>query len=446
MLTGVPLLLLIAAAIGFIILSSARWGWHPFLALLTATLGFGLLVGLSPMEVVEAINQGFGSLLGYIGLIVVLGSIIGFILEKSGAALRIARLILYFIGPRYPSLAMAIIGAIVSIPVFCDSGFIILNGLNHTLAKQTGKNSATLSLSLAAGLYTTHTLVPPTPGPIAAAGNLGATAHLGLIMLLGVALAIPTLLIAWIFARRAGAHIKVEKLSDVPTEEQQQLPSIFHSLLPIALPIILIALAAILGFIDYSGPGAKWLAFLGHPLIALFLGLVAALTLLPAWTSDYLSGWFAEGILLAGPILIITGIGGSFGGVLKATPLTVLVESWLDGGQFAGGILLMIAYLLAALLKTAQGSSTNALVITSSMLAPILVSVSFTEPLELALVVMALGGGAMTVSHANDSYFWVVTRFSGIPLERAYRSYTLMTGLQGLSVLLGTLVLYWLLG
>ncbi|RMF03776.1 MAG: GntP family permease [Bacteroidetes bacterium] len=445
MLTGIPLLLLIAVAIAFIVLASARWHWHPFLALLTATLGLGLVVGLAPMQVIEAINQGFGGVLGYIGLIVVLGSMIGLILEKSGAALRIAQLILRLLGPKRPALAMAIIGAIVSIPVFCDSGFIILSGLNQALAKQTGKKRATLALALAAGLYTTHTLVPPTPGPIAAAGNLGATAHLGLIMLLGGALAIPTLLIAWWFARRTGAQIEVEELAST-IAEQAALPSTLRALLPIVLPIVLIALAASLGFVGYAGPGAIWIAFLGHPLLALFLGLLAALALLPSWSSEYLSGWLAEGIALAGPILVITGAGGAFGGVLKATPLAALIESWLAGGQFAGGFFLLIAFLLAALLKTAQGSSTNALVITSSMLAPLLAAVGFTEPVELALIVMALGGGAMTVSHANDSYFWVVTRFSGIPLGAAYRSYTLMTGLQGITVLVGTLLVYWVLG
>jgi GntP family gluconate:H+ symporter len=443
MLTGIPLLLLIAAAIGFIVLASARWAWHPFLALFTATLGLALCAGLSPADVITAINQGFGGLLGYIGLIVVLGSMIGLILEKSGAALRIAQLILRLLGPQRPALAMAIIGAVVSIPVFCDSGFIILSGLNRALAKQTGKKRATLALSLAAGLYTTHTLVPPTPGPIAAAGNLGASAHLGLIMLLGAALAIPTLLVAWWFARRTGPTIDLDALEEV-LETETQLPTAFRSLLPIALPIVLIGMAAVLSFVGYVGPGAGWLAFLGHPLIALFLGLLAALRLFPGWGSDYFTGWLGEGIALAGPILVITGAGGAFGSVLKATPLAAMLEQWLSEGQFAGALFLLIAFVLAALLKTAQGSSTNALVITSSMLAPLLVLVGFTEPLELALIVMALGGGAMTVSHANDSYFWVVTQFSGIPLPAAYRSYTLMTGLQGVTVLLGTLLIYWL--
>ncbi len=441
MTTGITLLLIIVLAIAFIIVASARWGVHPFISLLLAALGVGLLAGLPAQEVITAVNNGFGSLMGYIGLIVVLGSIIGVILEKSGAALRIATLVLRWSGRRNPALSMSVIGAITSIPVFCDSGFIILSGLNKAVARQTKVNQGALALALASGLYTTHTLVPPTPGPIAAAGNIGAADYLGTIMLIGFVISVPTLLVAVLSARRLGRRIEIEE-EDIQTEATEQMPNTWLSVLPILLPIVLIGLASVLKLVDYSGIGSTVFFFVGHPLIALLIGLGCALFLLPAWHKTYLTDWVGEGIKMAGPILIITGAGGAFGSVLKATPLTDMVKEWFGQGEFAGAWFLIIAFAIAAFLKSSQGSSTNALVITSSLLAPLVPQLGFTTPVEMALVVMAIGGGAMTVSHANDSYFWVVSQFSGISMKSAYRSFTLITGLQGLTVLVMTLLLF----
>ena len=441
MLTGFALLFVITFSVVLIVLLTSLAKLHPFIALLLACFVLGLGVGLEPTKIVEAINGGFGSLMGYIGLVVILGSIIGVILERSGAALRIADLILRVVGKRRPALAMTIVGATVSIPVFCDSAFVILSGLNDALAKKTGARRGTLALALASGLYTTHTLVPPTPGPIAAAGNLGAGDYLGTVMLFGFLVSIPTAAVAYWFARRRGRGIDTN-LPELPPMAIRELPSAFRSVLPLLLPILLIALGSIVQLWFPELPGASWLRFIGHPVVALLLGLFAATPLLPKLDETHLSGWIGEGVKLAGPILIITGAGGAFGGVLKATPIRELVESWTTGGNFSGGWFLLVAFGIAALLKSAQGSSTNALVITSSLLAPLAPELGFTDPTQLALLVLAIGGGAMTVSHANDSYFWVVSQFSGISVRDAYRSFTLITAAQGLTVLVICLGLY----
>lgn len=444
MLSGIPLLLVIFLAVIFIIIASSIGKLHPFVALMLASFGVGIFVGMPLPEIVNAINNGFGGLMGYIGLIVVMGSIIGIILEKSGAAFRIADLIIKLVGKKRPALAMSLIGAVVSIPVFCDSGFIILNGLNNALAKKTKVKKATLALALASGLYTTHTLIPPTPGPIVAAGNIGAADFLGTIMLMGLIVSIPTLLVSWWFAKRKGQYIETIT-PDVLEELNPEMPSVWKSILPILLPIILITNGSLIKFFKLKNAFFEILLFLGDPLVALFIGMLLAFSLFKKWDKTHLTDWIGEGIKLAGPILIITGAGGAFGGVLKATPLADLVKSWVEGDQFSGSIFLIITFLIAALLKTSQGSSTNALVITSSMLAPLMTTMGFDTPIELALVVMALGGGAMTVSHANDSYFWVVSQFSGIEMKDAYSSYTLMTGIQGLVVLVITLLLFFIL-
>ncbi len=444
MLTGIPLLVAIAAAIALIILLSAWLKVHPLLSLMAATLFLGLLVGLPLPQLILAINEGFGSLMGYIGLIVVFGSIIGYILEKSGGAKRLALALLQGVGRGRPALTMSVIGAVTSIPVFCDSGFIILSGLNDAIARQSGARKGVLALSLSAGLYTTHTLVPPTPGPIAAAGNLGAAGHLGTIMLLGLLVAIPTLLVAVVVAKRLGRSLDLEPVV-APEAVSPVLPALGRSVAPIIAPIVLIASGAVLKLFGYAGPGAGLLAFLSHPLIALLIGTLLALRLMPRFDQEHLSGWIGEGVKLAGPILIITGAGGAFGGVLKATPVAELVEGSLAGSSFTGAGVLLAAFGVAAFLKTAQGSSTNALVITSSLLAPVAVQLGFSDPITLALLVLAIGGGAMTVSHANDSYFWVVAQFSGMELKEAYRSFTLLTAVQGVMVLAGVMVLYLIL-
>ena len=273
MLSGVSLLVLIFLAILFIILASSIWKMHPFLALFMASLGLGLCSGMALPEIILAINNGFGNIMGYIGLIVVMGSIIGIILEKSGAALTIANFILNRIGKKRPTLAMSLIGAIVSIPVFCDSGFIILSGLNKAIAKKANVANASLALALAAGLYTTHTLIPPTPGPITAAGNLGASEYIGTIMLLGFVLSIPSLLVAWLFSNRKGAKIETA-LSSTTVEYPSQLPQLLPSILPILLPILLIALGSLSNFLEWEGSFVAWIQFLGHPLIALFIGML----------------------------------------------------------------------------------------------------------------------------------------------------------------------------
>ena len=248
MVTGILLLLIIFLSIAFIVISSAVWKIHPFIGLLVASFGVGLAVGMPLPEIIASINNGFGGLMGYIGLVVVFGSIIGIILERSGAALKIADLILRVVGKKRPALAMSLIGATVSIPVFCDSGFVILSGLNKALAKKSNAKKATLSLALASGLYTTHTLIPPTPGPIAAAGNIGAGDYLGMVMLVGFIVAIPTAIAAYFFALKKGATIETEEVETV-LNEVGDLPSATKSLAPILIPILLIASASVVNFL-----------------------------------------------------------------------------------------------------------------------------------------------------------------------------------------------------
>jgi GntP family gluconate:H+ symporter len=448
MVSGIALLVIIFLAVVLIVLAVSVFKLHPFLALLGAIFFTGLAVGVPLKQILDSITQGFGNLLGGIGLVVVLGSIIGVILEKTGAAIQIANLVIGLVGKQRPLLAMGFIGTVVGIPVFCDSGFIILSGLAKALAQKTGRKFAELALGLASGLYTTHVLVPPTPGPLACAGNLGLANHLGEVILWGLVISIPSTLVGIFFAGRfVSKLISQEDITEEKktSESQQQLPTLpspFLALLPIFLPILLISIASFISLTSVPEQVKSWIQFLGSPLIALCLALLTSFFLIKDTDKKKQMDFMNLGITQAGSILILTGLGGAFGALLKATPIEPMLREWLVGNSLHGAVVLLVAYLIAALLKTAQGSSTSALVITSSMLAPLLLTVGFDKPSEVALLVMAIGGGAMTVSHANDSYFWVVSQFGHLQLKEAYKSLTIMTLVQGISVLITTMLFF----
>ena len=445
---GPLLFLIILLGVAFIVFATAKLKLHPFLSLLFAAFLVGLLSGLPLNSIVEAVNNGFGGLMGYIGIVIVAGTIIGTVLERSGAALRMAEVVLRLVGEKRPQLAMSLIGAIVSIPVFCDSGYVILSSLKKALAKRAKVAVASMAVALATGLYATHTLVPPTPGPIAAAGNIGASDYLGTIILVGIVVAIPTILAGYFWAMTVG--IKIEVQDEGPLELNYddivksfgELPSTTKSFAPIVLPILLIGIGSVVKFLQLEGTFADIFVFLGSPLVALLVGVIASFFLMPKLDEETLTGWVGDGIKDAATILLITGAGGAFGSVIKATPVADLIQGFADGGLLSGVFLLVIPFIIAAALKTAQGSSTAALVVTSTLVAPLLPQMGIEGALPLALVVMAIGAGAMAVSHVNDSYFWVVKEFSGMKITDAYKAQTMATLIQGLVAIVTTMILW----
>lgn len=448
---GTLLFFILLLSVAFIVVATAKFKLHPFLSLLIASFGLGIAVGLPLQEVVEAVTSGFGGLMGYIGIVIVAGTIMGKILEKSGAALRMAEVVLRIVGEKRPQVAMSLIGAIVSIPVFCDSAFIILSGLRKALAQRAKVSLASMSVALATGLYATHTLVPPTPGPIAAAGNIGAGDYLGTIILIGIVVSIPVMIAGYFWATKVASTITIpgeeetDKNHQVVVKEITQLPSAAKSFTPIFLPIVLIALGSVISYAQWEGQLAEILLFIGNPVVALLLGVFAALPLLPKLNEETLTGWVGDGIKDAAPILLLTGAGGAFGSVIRATPVADVIQGFAEGGAFEGPLVLVMAFLIAAALKTAQGSSTAALVITSALIAPMLVGAGVEGAVALALVVMAIGAGAMVVSHVNDSYFWVVAQFSGLKVADAYKAHTMATLVQGIVAIIVTIILWFLL-
>lgn len=430
------LLLPVLLSVGLVIGLTAWGRVHPLWALLAGCFAAGIGSGMAGPETVSLIGEGLGKMLQQIALIVVFGAMLGIVLEQSGGARALADALLSWTKGRRPALMLTIVGAVVSIPVFCDSGFIILSRLNAAISRQSGVAPATLSLALAGGLYTTHTLVPPTPGPIAAAGNLGASDALGWVMLIGILASVPVVLVVWRWAEYAGPKISAD-LAAVQASEPELLPAVWRAALPVLIPTFLIGAGVMLP----QGNPLKWLTL---PSIALAVGVLSALILLGVRQREQWSGWMNKALQVSGPVLIITGMGGAFGAVLKATPLTALAERWVAQGPTLAWMLLPLAWALAVLLKTAQGSSTSALVIASSVVAPLAVALGYRSGVELALLVAALGAGSMMVSHANDSYFWVLSQFGGIKPEDTYRGFSLLTVLMSLTALATVLVLAWI--
>jgi GntP family gluconate:H+ symporter len=424
------LLVILAVAIIFIIFMTAKVNLHAFLVLLLASFGVGIFSGMSLIEVVNTVTSGFGGILSYIGIVIIAGTIIGTILEKSKGTLTMANTVLSWVGETKSALAMSITGAIISIPVFCDSGFVILSSLNKSLAKKAKISMSTMAVALSTGLYATHTLVPPTPGPIAAAGNLGA--DLGLVIMFGVVVSIPAILAGYIWATKFASKYWVDADIEIDDGENDvNLPSVFDSFAPIVVPILLITLKSIAEFptnIFGTGNIKTFLVFIGDPTVALLLGVFIAFRLLPSFDKEYINGWIGKGMVNAAAIIMITGAGGAFGQVLKSTPI----------GSYLGEVLsvynlgIFLPFIIAAALKTSQGSSTVAIITTSALLAPMLPSLGLDGSVAKALVVMSIGAGAMTVSHANDSFFWVVSQFSNMDTDIAYKTYTTATLVQGI--------------
>ena len=436
----------------FIIFATAKLKWHPFLVLILSAFLVALFYQVPLNTVAKTISDGFGGILGYIGLVIVFGTIIGLILEKTGAAIVMAESVIKVLGPRFPTLTMSIVGAVVSVPVFCDSGYIILNSLKESLAERLNVSSVAMSIALATGLYATHTFVPPTPGPIAAAGNLGLESNLGLVIMVGVVVTAVAVLAGWLWSNRFlnAMPDNIDAL-DAPAavmpdgmktrDDYHSLPSATMAFLPIIVPIVLICLSSVANLPSApfgSGMLTDILVFIGNPLTALLIGLFLSFLLINTdQKTQQISDSISQGLVVAAPILLITGAGGAFGAMLKVTP----IGDYLGTTLSALGLGIFMPFIVSAALKTAQGSTTVALVTTSAMVAPLLGQIGLDSELGRVFTVMAIGAGAMTVSHANDSFFWIVSQFSRMSVAQAYKAHSVATGIQGVT----SIVFIWLL-
>ncbi|EMB25293.1 GntP family permease [Treponema denticola] len=445
---GIALIITFVIAIALMIFAISKLKIHPFLSIMGVSLLLALAAGIPLVKIPGTIGAGFSGTFTSIGIVIILGALIGTILEKTGAALKLSDMVIKVVGKKHPELAMLIMGWIVSIPVFCDSGFVILNPIRKALVQRTRISSVAMTVALSAGLYISHVFIPPTPGPIAAASSLGIGNNLLLVIGMGALASIFPLIAGYFFARYIGTKVKASE--DSSTDEVSQsyeelvasygtLPNGFTAIAPIIVPILLMALSSVASMANMSGTGADILKFLGAPIMALAVGLIFGVILFASQkkTEDFYI-LTNETLKVVGPILFVTAAGGVLGKVIASSSLVGYITEHAAVLKTVG---IFFPFLLAAILKSAQGSSTVAITTTAGILAPLMAPLGLaTIPLS-ALTVMAIGAGAMTVSHANDSYFWVVTTFGGLKAEDGYKTQTLMTLVIGIAAIIGIFII-----
>ena len=447
--TGVPLIIAFVIAIVAMILLISKLKVHPFLAIMGISLVLAIVAGIPLTSIPGIIGAGFSGTFTSIGIVIILGAFIGSVLEQTGAALKLADMVIGLVGEKNPELAIELMGWVVSIPVFCDSGFVILNPIRKALVKRTGTSSVTMTVCLSCGLYIAHVFIPPTPGPIAAAQTLGVGENLLLVIGIGVLCSILPLIAGLIYAKYIGKKIKsADELVDdgevVKTYEELKaefgkLPGGFNAIAPLIIPILLMALSSVSAMAGWSGAIADLLTFLGTPIMALAVGtILAIIQLFGAGKKGEFYNLTNETLKTVGPILFVTAAGGVLGKVISSSDMVNFITEHANVLQAMG---ILFPFLLSAILKSAQGSSTVAITTTAGIVAPLLPVLGFATPVEVALVVMAIGAGAMTVSHANDSYFWVVTNFGEMQPEEGYKTQTLMTLIIGIAAIVEVFIL-----
>ena len=440
--TGIPFIIVFVLAIAAMILLISRFKVHPFFSIMGVSLLLAIVAGIPIRQIPGVIGSGFSATFTSIGIVIVFGAFIGAVLEKTGAALKLADIVIRLVGEKHPELALELMGWVVSVPVFCDSGFVILDPVRKSLARRTGVSSVALTMCLSCGLYISHVFIPPTPGPIAAAQTLGIGENLLMVMGLGIVCSIFPLIAGYIFARHIGRKVPSADIPSAGSEALSyeelkssfgRLPSACLSLAPIMVPILLMALSSVASMARWNGFAADLCIFLGTPMIAMAIGAILAIILLHHTGQGDMFFKLTDNTLRAvGPILFVTAAGGVLGKVIATSDLVNYITSHASTLQVMG---IVFPFLLAAILKSAQGSSTVAITTTAGLVAPLLPALGLVTPVEVTLAVMAIGAGAMTVSHANDSYFWVVTRFGGLDVKEGYRTQTLMTFVIGVAAM-----------
>lgn len=439
--SGIALIVYFVIAIALMIWLISKVGVHPFLAIMLAALALAVAAGIDSVKIPGIIGDGFSGIFKSIGIVIIFGALIGIALEKTGAALKLADMVVKCVGEKHPEAAMLIMGWIVGIPVFCDSGFVVLDPIRRAIKEKIGASPVGMAVALSGGLYTSHVFIPPTPGPIAAAGLVGVGENLLLVIGIGAVVSVPVLVAAYFYAKFIGDKVSIKedaneirKSYDDIIKEHGRLPNGFLSLAPIFAPILLMALGSVVGILKLQGALTNFMLFLGNPVIALGVGvLFAVILLLEAGKIKEFNEMTNETLKVVGPILFITAAG--------------FVEFMKQNAHIIGSIGIFFPFIISAIIKTAQGSSTVALTTTAAIMGlytsgdSMMATLGLTTEMGAVLTVMAIAAGAMTVSHANDSYFWVVTNFGKMTPEQGYKTQTMLTLVMGIVGILSVWVL-----
>lgn len=433
-------ILTILIAVLIIVIGTSYFKIHPFLALLFATLLLAFFNGFNPSQIITIITSGFGKIIKNIGLLILFGTIIGASMEKGNATKSIASGIIKSLNKLPLPFAVSFIGYLVSIPVFCDAAFVILSQLNKTLSKKTKTPLIGLTVALSTGLFAPHVLVPPTPGPLAAAANLKLD-NIFLLITVGAFIAFILVLVGALYANYLATKSKYQESIEIKDDikmNQEKLPRFFESILPIFIPILLMCFGSLIYNFDIPNELRDIFSFITSPTVALFIGMLLSFNLIKKSFVKSIISSVSLGLKHAAPIILITAMGGALGAVIEQ----MHIENYINNLTINSSLGIIFPFLIAAFLKTAQGSSTISIITTSSIIFPLLPAMGLDTEMGKVWVIMSLGVGSMTISHANDSYFWVVSQMGNIDVKKAYKTHTIGTLIQGVFGLFLVIIFY----
>ena len=436
------LLFSVLAGVSVLIFLILKFKFQPFIALLISSILVGILAGVAPLTIVETVKEGMGSTLGFVAVVVGLGAMFGAILEHSGGAEALAHYLLQKFGEKNASWALMIAGFFIAIPVFFDVAFIILIPLVYSLQRKTKKSLLLYAIPLLAGLAITHAFIPPTPGPVAVADILNA--DLGWVILVGFVVGVPTAIICGpLFGKYIAKKIMIAAPKSIQKERTKDFPPIAMVLFIIGAPILLIVLTTLIGShvggFEFSKKTIAWIQLLGHPFTALIIANLLAwyfLGIRRGETKTVLSSITTSSLAPAGVIILLTGAGGVFKQMLITTGTGEMLANYFLS---IGLGLLPFAFLAAVCVRVLQGSSTVAM-ITAAGITSALISAPLSG-FHTALLVIAIASGASTMSHVNDSGFWLVSNYLGLSEKETFRSWSMMTTLLAFTGFCGVLLL-----
>jgi len=446
MVSGLLSLIFLIIIIGLVIFLTGKFRINAFIVILTMAILYGLSVGLSPIEIIDKIKIGYSETLKHIGIIIIFGTIIGTVLDKSGGAISITNEILHIFGKKNTPLAMSISGYIISLLIFCDSGYIILSPLIKNISKKTRISIVVISTSLATGLYTSVCLMPPTPGPLASLGILGI--DIGSAILYAFIVSSFSLFGGYLWSilvtkiyENSFKEDKTYSNEEVSQTDENNLPSVFLSILPIVVPILLILFKSLIEniFIKYKILPTlvniyDIFRFLGEPIIALFIGIIFSLFLVKKHLLKVaIKDWFVEGIKNSALILAVIGAGGSFGKIIEASPFI----DFLTNNLSSLNIGIFLPFVIALVLKISIGSSTVSIITTSTLMLSLMDKIGLSP----ILTFLAICSGSMIVTYVNDSYFWIIQQITGLKVSEVYKTITIATLIQGIFAIAIVLVL-----
>ena len=417
---------------------SYKFKIRPFLTLLLASFLSGILLRISIIETLYLIIKGFYSIVILIGPIIIIGSLLGKFLNETGTSRKMVNTFISYLGIKNIPISLNIIGFIISIPVFCDAAFILMSSIIKDLSKITKKNIIFLSICLATGLYSAHVFVPPTPGPIAASAIIGA--DIGLLFIIGIIVGSIVSVSGYFWVRFLFKQEFKLNLTPINSDELVSNKNII-SFLPVFIPILLISASTIIKYpaLDINQSlFVRIIELFGKPEIALFIGFLMTLIFVKRDYVKDTSKWLIKSLTNSLEILLITGSGGAIGYIIRESG----VINNLSLSNVSGLASIISIFFIAALVKTIQGSSTVAIVTTCAITAPLLQSIGMTSELEKIILIISIGSGAMTISHINDSYFWVVSKYSNIEMNDVIKFFSTATLIQGLTGLLLSIIIF----